>query len=415
MKKLIICLFTTMFLNQTVFANDLKEIELSINEDKTMAIKIFESLENIDFTKVVFEDFEKDNFKYTKDNVKVEEITKEDKKEQIETLELILSKSDFDKLDNTKILQLFQDNLPYEKDEYKGILLKENSTLKVEPNKTESNTTYKTQTITLNEKKTYYGLESNDYGLIPKTIVKNGVTLNLVDANFVSTNNEAISSVANTGVSTLYNCNTVYKLIPKTIVKNGVTLNLVDANFVSTNNEAISSVANTGVSTLYNCNTVYKGSYNKKIPNTKTKILDYKVTVQYKGEISKEIFEKNLITVTYKGEKISDLTVPIAVATGTGATGIFGFIVFWFTKKNVKVYNLINGAYELIGKCKIKNNSINLTTISLKATSNIYKLQLDKNIAKKLNNQDISITLVNSTKIKKFDFNEENTYIDVVF
>lgn len=368
MKKLIMCLFATIFLNKTVFASDLKELELSINEDKTMAIKIFESLENIDFTKVVFEDFEKDNFKYTKDNVKVEEITKEDKKEQIETLELILSKSDFDKLDNRKILQLFQDNLPYEKDEYKGILLKENSTLKIETNKTESTTTYSSQTITLNEKKTFYGLENNDYGLIPKTIVKNGVTLNLVDANFVSTNNEVISSVANTGVST-----------------------------------------------LYNCNAVYKGSYTKKIPNTNTKILDYKVTVQYKGEIAKEIFEKNIITVTYKGEKISDLTVPIAVATGTGATGIFGFIVFWFTKKNVKVYNLINGAYELIGKCKIKNNSINLTTISLKATSNIYKLQLDKNIAKKLNNQDISITLVNSTKIKKFDFNEENTYIDVVF
>ncbi len=32
------------------------------------------------------------------------------------------------------------------------ILLKQNTTLKIEPNKTESNTTYKTQTITLNEK-----------------------------------------------------------------------------------------------------------------------------------------------------------------------------------------------------------------------------------------------------------------------
>ena len=370
MKKLIMCLFTTIFLNQTVFASDLKELELSINEDKTMAIKIFESLENIDFTKVVFEDFEKDNFKYTKDNLKVEEITKEDKKEQIETLELILPKSDFDKLDNTKILQLFQDNLPYEKDGYKGILLKENSTLKVEPNKKESNTTYKTQTITLNEKKTYYGLESNDYGLIPKTIVKNGVTLNLVNANFISTNNEAISSIADTGVSTLYNCNAVYKC-----------------------------------------------SYTKKIPNTKTKILDYKVTVQYKGEIAKEIFEKNIITVTYKGEKIADLTVPIVVATGTGATGIFGFVVFLFNKKNVKIYNLVNGTYQLIGKCKIteKNKSLNLTTISLKATSNIYKLKLDKNIAKKLNNQDISISLNNVTKLKKVEFNEENTYIDVVF
>ena len=141
MKKLIMCLFATIFLNKTVFANDLKEIELSINEDKTMAIKIFESLENIDFTKVAFEDFEKDNFKYTKDNIKVEEITKEDKKEQLENLELILPKNDFDKLDNLKILQLFQDTLPYEKDGYKGILLKENTTLKIEPNKTESNTT----------------------------------------------------------------------------------------------------------------------------------------------------------------------------------------------------------------------------------------------------------------------------------
>ena len=127
--------------------------------------------------------------------------------------------------------------------------------------------------------------------------------------------------------------------------------------------------------------------------------------------------KKNIITVVYKGEKLFDPIVPIAVATTTSATGIFGFIVFLFTKRNVKIYNLNNGAYELIGKCKIteKNKNINLNTISIKATSNIYKLTFDKSIAKKLNNQDINITLDNVTKLKKLEFKEESTYIDVSF
>ena len=335
------CLLTAFALNTTIYANNLKELELSINEDKTKAIKIFESTEDIDFKNVIFEYFEKDNFKYSKDNIIVDRITKENKKEQQENLSIIITKFEKENLNNEQLLDLFQDVLPYEKEGYKGILEKDFFSLKVEPNQNESITTYSNKTITLTENKSYYGLESNDYSLIPKTITKNGITLNLVNANFVSTNNEAISSVANKGVST-----------------------------------------------LYNCNAVYKGSYNKKIPSTKTNILYYKVTLTYKGIISKEIFEKNIITVTYKGEKLKDNTIPIAVATTTSATGIFGFIVFLFTKRNVKVYNFSNGAYELIGKCKIteKNKTINLTTLSIKAKSNVYKILLDKNIAKKLNN-----------------------------
>ena len=370
MKKFIMCLLTTLILNQPTYASDLKEMELSILDDKTKAVKVFESMEDVDFKNVIFADFEKDNFKYSKDKVNIDRITKEDVKEQEETITKIITKQDKQKLNNEQLLSLFEDTLTYDKEEYKGILQKDLTSLKVEPNKTESTTTYTNQTVTLNENKTYYGLESNDYGLIPKTITKNGVTLNLVNANFVSTNNEAISTVANTGVGT-----------------------------------------------LYNCNTTYKGSYTKKIPNTKTNVIDYKVSVKYKGNISKEVFEKNIITVTYDGEKLFDPTIPVEVATTTSATGFFGFIVFLFTKRNVKIYNLNNGIYELIGKCKIteKNKNINLNIISIKAKSNIYKLLLDKSIAKKLNNQDINITLDNVTKIQKVEFKEDNTYIDVTF
>ena len=273
-------------------------------------------------------------------------------------------------MNNEQLLDLFQNDLPYEKDDYKGILTKDIFSLKVEPSQVENNTIYTNKVVTLGENKTYYGLESNDYSLIPKTITKNGVTLNLVDANFLSTNNEAISTVADTSVGT-----------------------------------------------LYNCNAVYKGSYIEKIPNTKTNVLDYKVTVNYKGIVQKEIFEKNIITVMYDGEKITDLTVPIAVATTTSATGVFGFIVYLFTKRNVKIYNLNNGSYELIGKCKIteKNKTINLNTISIKATSNIYKLIFDKAIGKKLDNQDVNIVLGNVTKLKKVEFKEDSTFIDVIF
>ncbi len=366
MKKLIMCLISILALNKTVFANNLVEIQTSITEDKTKAIKIFESYEEINETELkilLFEDFEQDSFKYTKNSVDIEKVTKTDTIKATETLDVILTKKEKEKLSNLEIINLFQDSLPYEKDGYKGILQKDLSSLKIEPNKTESNTTYTNQTITLNEKKTYYGLENNDYGLIPKTITKNGVTLNLVDANFVSTNNEAISSVANTGVGT-----------------------------------------------LYNCNAVYKGSYIKKIPNTKTNVIDYKATMEYKGDISKEIFEKNLITVSYVGNKIVDLTVPV-VATTSG--GILGGVIFLFVKRNVKVYNLINGSYQLIGKCKLtqKDRTINLTHLSIKAQSNIYKIVIDNNIYQKLNNQEINITLNNITKLQKL----QNQVIDVTF
>ena len=57
MKKLIMCLIATFLLNQSVYASNLKEIELSINEDKTKAIKIFESTEDIDFKKLFLKIF----------------------------------------------------------------------------------------------------------------------------------------------------------------------------------------------------------------------------------------------------------------------------------------------------------------------------------------------------------------------
>lgn len=250
MKKLVMCLISILALNKTVFANNLIEIQTSITEDKTKAIKIFESYEETNesnFKNILFENFEQDGVKYTKNSVDIEKVTKTDNVNITETLDVILTKEEREKLSKLEIINLFQDDLPYEKDGYKGILQKDLASLKIEPNKTESTTTYTNQTITLNQKKEYYGLESNDYALIPKTITKNGVTLNLVDANFVSTNNEAISSVANTGVGT-----------------------------------------------LYNCTASYSGSYIKKIPNTKTNVIDYKVTMKYKGDISKEIFEKIL-------------------------------------------------------------------------------------------------------------------------
>ena len=366
MKKLIMCLISILALNKTVFANNLVEIQTSITEDKTQAIKIFESYEETnetDLKTLLFEDFEQDGFKYTKNSVDIEKVTKTDTIKTTESLDVILTKEEKEKLSNLEIINLFQDGLPYEKDGYKGILQKDLTTLKIEPNKTESTTTYTNQTITLNQKKEYYGLESNDYALIPKTITKNGVTLNLVDANFVSTNNEAISSVANTGVGT-----------------------------------------------LYNCTASYSGSYTKKIPNTKTNVIDYKATMEYKGDISKEIFEKNLITVSYVGNKMLDLTVPV-VATTSG--GILGGVIFFFVKGNVRVYNLINGSYQLIGKCKIteKDKTINLTHLSMKAQSNIYKIVIDNNIYQKLNNQEINITLNNITKLQKL----QNQVIDVTF
>lgn len=366
MKKLIMCLLSILALNKTVFANNLVEIQTSITEDKTKAIKIFESYEETDesnLKNILFEDFEQDGYNYIKSNVDIEKITQIDSVNITETLDVVLTKEEKEKLSNLEIINLFQDSLTYEKDGYKGILQKDLASLKIEPNKIESTTTYTNQTITLNQQKQYYGLESNDYALIPKTVVKNGVTLNLVDANFVSTNNEAISSVANTSVGT-----------------------------------------------LYNCTATYSGSYTKKIPNTKTNVIDYKATMEYKGDISKEIFEKNVITVTYTGNKILDLTVPV-VATTSG--GILGGVIFFFVKRNVKVYNLINGSYQLIGKCKIteKDKTINLTHLSMKAQSNIYKIIIDNNAYKNLNNQEINITLNNITKLQKL----QNQVIDVTF
>ena len=394
MKKIVVFLFiSVLFSTSSIFANDFKEVSyttsetletqsinevnnnslklkeksLSISEDKEKAIKVFETYEDINLDNVVFENFEYDNYNYTKDTINIDRITQKDVKEQIEQIEIIISPDEKEKFSAEDIINLFEDELLYEKDDCKGILKKDISSLQIEPNQVENVTTYTSQTITLTENKVYYGFESNDYSLIPRTIVKNGVTLKLVDASFVSTNNEAISTVANTGVST-----------------------------------------------LYNCNTLYKGSYTKKIPNTKTVILDYKATINYKGDIVKETFEKNVITVNYIGDKMLNLAVPIATTTGSG---VFGFIIFLFVKKNAKIYNIINGNYQLIGKYKVttKNRAINLTALSMKANSNAYKIVFDNCIAKRLNNQEINITLNNITKLKKLQYEENSSFIDVTF
>ena len=240
MKKLICTMLFTLFLNNSVLANETIENTTfpTPTSTKETVIETYTFNGNVlDYENLIPNEIIHNNETYIKKDIKVDEQTKTETLEKIEPVEKIITDKE-----KENAINLFEKELNYNKDNLTGILKLDESSLNISKNKVENITKYNNKKYTVYEDKTYYGLESNDYSLLPKNIMKDGVVLKLITADFVKTNS-------------------------------------VDT---------------------YNAVCKYGGTYTKKIPTSQEIVKDYKATVNYVGTVEKTIVENRNVTVFYE-------------------------------------------------------------------------------------------------------------------
>ena len=162
------------------------------------------------------------------------------------------------------------------------------------------------------------------------------------------------------------------------------------------------------VANTYTAKCYYVTKQRVDYPNT------YTVTAEYFGTATKT--EEHPITYVVKYEKEEPEVVEEKQENNVlpvigGTTGIILVIVFFLTR-NVTVYNYKDGEYKKVGKVRAtKAGKIKLDRFSLFETTNKYKLELSKNLTKKLKGKMITVSK-NGTTIKMLvNGNEKEKYI----
>lgn len=273
-----------------------------------------------------------------------------EKNSDIDTTE-IRNKTILSKTNNKyKIIEQLENTIKYEKDGYIGEYILNPNTLKIKTNYNGFREDLIEETIN------YTNLEKNDLDFIPKQTIKNGLTLDLLNVEWESTKMIGEYEVANTYTAKCY----------------------------------------------------YATKQRVDYPNT------YTVTAEYFGTATKT--EEHPITYVVKYEKEEPEVVEekqdnnvLPVVGGT--TGIILVIVLFLTR-NVTVYNYKDGEYKKVGKVRAtKAGKIKLDRFSLFETTNKYKLELSKNLTKKLKGKMITVSK-NGTTIKMLvKENEKEKYI----
>lgn len=296
MIKFFIFICTFLLNTNIVFGNNLVEVEPVETKETVIQTYRFDGSIN-NYEDLIPNEIDYNNKIYKKIDIKVDEKKRTETLEKIEPIEKIITEKE-----KINAINLFDKELNYNKDNLKGKLKLDEKSLNISKNKVENITTYTNEKYTMYEDKTYYGLTSNDYSLLPKTIEKNGTYLKLISADFIKTNS-----------------NDIYNAICK-----------------------------------------YGGTYTKRIPNTKEVVKDYKVTVNYVGNLEKTIIESRTITVYYE-------------------------------PKNKEIQN-INTNNETISK----NNNIENETVfvSDENTNSVNLTENNKNINKILENQMFIICII---------------------
>ncbi len=124
----------------------------------------------------------------------------------------------------------------------------------------------------------------------------------------------------------------------------------------------------------------------------KNDINKYYITATYTGRLTKVVNNPYIYELKYK--KINEISITRIIVIGTI---IFVFVIYIF-KNNVKIYNMQNGKWILIGKMRINKSFIDLSKLNHKVICNYYKIELSKNLTNKLYNKILSIK--NNSRIK---------------
>lgn len=271
-----------------------------------------------------------------------------------ETIDINTTKTILSNTNNkVKIIEQLGDTIKYEEDRYVGEYTLNTDTLKIKTNYNGFREELIEKTIN------YTNLEKNDLNYIPKQTTKDGLTLDLLS---------------------------------------------VDWQVESTKMIGEYEVANTYTAKCY-----YATKQRVNYPNT------YTVTAEYFGTATKT--EENPITYviqyekeeTEAEEKQESNLIPLVGST----TGIVLVIIFFLTG-NVTVYNYRDGEYKRVGKTRAtRKGIIKLDRFSLFEKTNKYKIELSKNLSKKLDGKLLTVTknginikmLVKSDKKEKYVVN----------
>ncbi len=177
--------------------------------------------------------------------------------------------------------------------------------------------------------------------------------------------------------------------VPKTKVKNGVTMKLLNVDWKVQTSEY---VAGSQVPIYYSGIAHYAGIGTRVIEST----AKYSTSAEYKGNITKEETYPITYIIKYKQDS-TGLIVGIFVAILT--TCLLALVMFFIFRKNVKIYNAKNDEYVLINKKNINysNPVINLSNLAQKSMSNMYKIILSKSATKKLYGTKIKVVGNNKT------------------
>lgn len=348
-KILAVCSFCSLLTVSNCFAMTLDNT--IITEDKSNCYKTYlvQKDEQSSFIEQIEKEIEVDGQKYNFENYTYEN------KENIDTIDISTTKNIISETNNIEnIINQLGNTINYNKDGYVGEYKLDTQNIQI---KTIDNG-FKEYLV--EEHKSYTNLTKNDLDFIPKQIIKNNKTLDLLKVEW---------EVQTT------------KLIGESAVPN-----------------------------LYTAKCYYAGKERINYPDT------YKVTAQYFGTATKKISNFYEYKVKYnkveekvpeitEEEKRENIVVPVV-----GGTSIFIFIVIFFFTKNVTVYNYKDGKYVRVGKTRINiNNAINITKYSLFETTNKYKLKFSKRLTSKMKNKMITI-IKGKSKVKMLVNTDSENY-----
>lgn len=176
--------------------------------------------------------------------------------------------------------------------------------------------------------------------------------------------------------------------IPKQIIKNGKTLDLITTNWQVV--ESIEIGENQVPSK-------YKAICNYATIQTIQNPLTYSVTAQYEGTAEKTIKENYIYEITYKPiineDEPQEENTEQKDYTAVGAIGTTAIILvlLFSKKKNVTIYNYQDKDWKELGKIALRNQTINLDRYYYKAKTNRYRIVLDNKIVDKLDGKILKI------------------------
>lgn len=313
---------------ETTAAEDptvLRDVRLVNENGQNLLIKTWEVPADYDPEQLTEADMEKGGYRYKKSYVMlISENNQVDTKLASQTITVTHQEKDGAA---ARLLPL----MDYDQDGYKGQLALQSDSIYTEAAQKNS------YAYTVTNTKEYTGLERNDPYGIPKTTVKNGVTLELADIDWTPMGEGSYRAVASYA-GTAYGSNV----------------------------------------TEYTSTATYLGEVTKETLGSVT----YAV-----------VYEGSPIPLP------APVYWPYGLAAVALVGGVIAGILLWKNRRNAKIYALVDGEYRVVQKIRISyiDPIIDLTAPSLGPASREYLILIDRSAAKHLNNQFLRVICADGT------------------